>query len=60
MNMYQICIYLLNMNTLRVLLPQLILEELYEAWRAKGKEENRRNTVVLQGFLTQNFALQAK
>jgi len=42
------------------LLHQLIFEELYEAWGAKVKEESRRNTAVLQGFLTQNFAFQAK
>jgi hypothetical protein len=30
-----------------LLLHQLILEELYEAWGAKGKEESRNNTAVL-------------
>lgn len=43
-----------------VLLRQFTLEELYKAWGAKGKEESRRNTVVLQGFPTQNSASQAK
>ena len=43
-----------------LLLHQLTLEELYKAWGAKDKEESRRNTVVLQGFQTQNFASQAK
>jgi hypothetical protein len=32
---------------LMVLLHQLTLEELYEAWGAKGKEESRKNTAVL-------------
>lgn len=43
-----------------LLLCQLILEELCEALGAKVKEESCRNTAVLQDFLTQNFALQAK
>jgi hypothetical protein len=31
----------------KLLLHQLTLEELYEAWGAKGKEESRKNTAVL-------------